>query len=96
MRFTIEWADCYEHCCIPQCATRYATYVGFKKMNNQNGLTAIIIMVDRFVNKSELLAEVKCLSPLAAYKIGEHSKYGHQSIQLPLYYCNIDPMKHML
>jgi hypothetical protein len=97
IRFTIEWADCYGHCCIPECATRYATSAGFKKMDIHNWMMAVIMMVDKFLNKSELLAEVKCCSSLAAYKIGEHSKnYGHQIIQLPLYYSNINLMKYVL
>jgi hypothetical protein len=67
-------------------------------MDIQNQMTAItIIMVEKFLNKSELLEEVNCHSPLAACKIDEHSKnYGHQIIQLLLYYCNINPMKHVL
>jgi hypothetical protein len=64
-------------------------YVGFKKMDIQNWMMAVAVMVDRFVIKSELLREVKSHSPLPANKFDEHSEnYGHQIIQLLTYYCN--------
>jgi hypothetical protein len=53
---TIGWVDFNGYRCIPECVTRYATYAGFKKMDIQNWMMAIIMMVDRFLNKSELLS----------------------------------------